>query len=204
MKPVQYCTGFIFCYCTLHRFHILLLHTAQVSYFDHIMRFYTFKGEETIFHVDKTTTLWIRQLLIVTVNFFQVLVEQLRKGNRISEDKIETLVENHVNSELPKYEQDDIETLKSTYEEWEKKRAELLEIQTKEYLIQQKEKKILSKFLELHQKEQLLTFFEKENELDIAVMKESKVRASTRKKAKTEGFVEAPGEREVKKMKKKK
>ena len=138
------------------------------------------------------------------LSIFQALVEQLRKGNRISEDKIETLVENHVNSELPKYEQDDIETLKSTYEEWEKKRAELLEIQTKEYLIQQKEKKILSKFLELHQKEQLLTFFEKENELDIAVMKESKVRASTRKKAKTEGFVEAPGEREVKKMKKKK
>ena len=105
-------------------------------------------------------------------------------------------------TEVPKHEDKDIEILKSNYEEWEKTRLKLLEIQTKEYLMKQKEEEILRKFIEIQEKEEVLTFFEKENELELAGERVKKI--VEEKVDEEEEYVEAPGEREVKKKKMKK
>ena len=108
-----------------------------------------------------------------------------------------------VKSELPKHESSDIDTLKSNYQTWDKTRTELLDNQMREFLVKQKEEEILKKFIELQEKEQLLTFFEKENELELMG---DKVLDDTGKQLRRveEEYVEAPGERDVRKTIKKK
>ena len=135
--------------------------------------------------------------------FLQNLQGKLKETNRISDENIETAVEDLVKSELPKLESSDIDTLKSNYETWDKTRTELLDNQMREFLVKQKEGEILKKFIELQEKEQLLTFFEKENELELMG---DKVLDDTGKQLRRveEEYVEAPGERDVRKTIKKK
>ena len=139
----------------------------------------------------------------VTFFVLQKLQGKLKEANRISDENIETVVEDFVKSELPKHESGDIDTLKSNYEQWDKTRTELLEKQMREYLVKTKEEEILKKFIELQEKEQLLTFFEKENELEL-LGERAKHDLDKLDKRVEEEYVEAPGERDIKKTIKKK
>ena len=129
--------------------------------------------------------------------------DSLKDSKRISTENIEEHVEQYVKSEIPKYEAADIEILNSNYKKWNETRSELLKSQMREYLVKQKESEILEKFKKLQEQEQLLTFFEKENELELAGAKIKDVDMQD-KQEQHEYYVEAPGEREsVKKVKKK-
>ena len=129
--------------------------------------------------------------------------DSLKDSKRISTENIEEHVEQYVKSEIPKYEAADIEILNSNYKKWNETRSELLKSQMHEYLVKQKESEILEKFKKLQEQEQLLTFFEKENELELAGAKIKDVDMQD-KQEQHEYYVEAPGEREsVKKVKKK-
>lgn len=134
---------------------------------------------------------------------FEKLHKSLNDSNRLSTENIEEHVEQYVKSEIPKYEAADIEILNSNYKKWNETRSESLKIQMREYLVKQKESEIQEKFKKLQEKEQLLTFFEKENELALAGAKIKDVDIQE-KQEQHEYYVEAPGERESgKKMKKK-
>ena len=112
-------------------------------------------------------------------------------------------MEDFVKSELPKHESSDIDTLKSNYETWDKTRTELLDKQMREFLVKTKEEEILKKFIDLQEKEQLLSFFEKENELEL--LGEKVIDDSGKlDKGVEEEYVEAPGERDLRKTIKKK
>ncbi|CAI9717564.1 Hypothetical predicted protein [Octopus vulgaris] len=103
---------------------------------------------------------------------FKTLFEQLTAGGYVVEncDQFEKEVDSIVNTELPALEQADIDQQVSNFSLWTKERSRLLQEQIDAYQRAAKRKEIETKLLEIQEKEEILTFFERKHELQLAVL----------------------------------
>lgn len=90
----------------------------------------------------------------------QQLKQTLSTKGKAVDEKLSTLADNLVKSELPKHEAADIETQTRCLAEWREERQKLLAEQMYEMEKQQKISDIETKLKELQEKEELIRFFE--------------------------------------------
>lgn len=106
----------------------------------------------------------------------------MKKENRISVESIESAVESLVKEEIPKHESSDIEVLTTLLQKWNEDRSSMVDDQLHQYEIREKKRSIEQKLIDLQEKEELLTFFEKENQIKLSQLKAPRERVVLKKK----------------------
>ena len=119
-------------------------------------------------------------------------------------ESIEKAVERYAENIIKQNERKDIQVLHQKYEEWQKDRVTELKTQTRKFEFQQKKAEIQEKLQKLQEKEELLSYFENKAEIILkAPLGVKKVVVEEVKEETEEVYVEAPGERNLKKTIKK-
>ncbi|KAL5004737.1 hypothetical protein ScPMuIL_018193 [Solemya velum] len=112
---------------------------------------------------------------------FQDLREKLKTEGRISSENVESAIESLVKEEIPKHQSADIEVLTELIQKWNQDRSNMLDEQLYQYEIREKKEAIEQKLIELQEKEELLTFFENENQIKLSQLKAPRERVVLKK-----------------------
>lgn len=99
----------------------------------------------------------------------QDLIEKIPE--RLSSDCLENCVDIFVKQEIGQYESEDIENQKKLFVKWTAEREEMFEQQLQDYKKKEKEDEVKQRLIELREKEEILSMFERKHKLDIAVNK---------------------------------
>ncbi|GAB1597269.1 28S ribosomal protein S27, mitochondrial-like [Argonauta hians] len=102
---------------------------------------------------------------------FKAVLDQLSSGGYIveSSEQLEKDVDTIVTTELPPLEQEDINQQVSNFVQWSNDRRRLVQQQIETYRKAAKRKEIEEKLLEIQEKEEILTFFERKNQLGLNI-----------------------------------
>nr|KAG5696569.1 hypothetical protein BaRGS_030437 [Batillaria attramentaria] len=95
----------------------------------------------------------------------QQLKQSLQTKGKLAEDNLTSLVDSLVNSELSKHEAADIDVQTKRLDDWREERQQLLQEQLQQLEKQQKVAEIEAKLKELQEKEEMVRFFELQDEI---------------------------------------
>ncbi|CAH1797969.1 unnamed protein product, partial [Owenia fusiformis] len=99
---------------------------------------------------------------------FQVLETKLQSSNKLTDDNLDNLVQNLVKTQLSEVESKDIDAITAMYKSWNHQREELLDRELTILKIKSTHLSIQKKVKELQEREELVTYFDREFEILMA------------------------------------
>ncbi|XP_074651238.1 small ribosomal subunit protein mS27-like [Tubulanus polymorphus] len=106
---------------------------------------------------------------------FEEIRQSLQKANLLSTENLDELIETLVKSELPKLKAHDITAQEQLFARWEITRQEKLNEQLENYRYNQRKKELIKQMLEIKEKEELLNYYERIHDIQLAASKAPKI-----------------------------